>query len=329
MFKKDFLKLIDFEKEDIKYLLELAKDFKDKKKNNISHRYLEGKNIVLLFEKTSTRTRCSFEIAAYDLGMGVTYLDPNSSQMKIKESIEDTARVLASIYDGIEYRGYEQEIVETLAKYSKVPVWNGLTTEFHPTQMIADLLTIKEQFHKLKGLKLTFMGDCRNNVSNSLLIACAIMGINYCGLGPKELKPDEKLIEIANKYAKKTGATINFTENLEKGLKDTDIIYTDVWVSMGEKEEIWEKRIEKLRKYQVNSYAMSLAKENAIFLHCLPAFHNLKTKTAQIIFEKFGLTEMEVTNEIFESEKSKVFIQAENRMHTIKAIIYATMKDVR
>lgn len=323
---RNFLKLIDFETSDLRYLLDLSKKFKKLKLSKTPHKYLEGKNIVLLFEKTSTRTRCGFEVAGYDLGMGVTYLEPSSSQMGKKESIKDTARVLGRMYDGIEYRGFSQEIVEKLGKYSGVPVWNGLTDMFHPTQMLADLLTIEEHFGKLKGLNFTFMGDTRNNVANSLMIACSMFGINFTACGPKELKPEKWLIDKAKQYSKVNDSKVIFTENLEKGLKNADIIYTDIWVSMGESDSVWEDRIKKLKPYQVNKEAMMLAKKDAIFLHCLPSFHDLNTLIGQEIYKKFKLSEMEVTDEVFESFQSKVFEQAENRMHTIKAIMYATLQ---
>lgn len=324
---RNFLKLLDYTKEEIRYLLDLSKDFKEKKKNNIPHRYLDGKNIVLLFEKTSTRTRCAFEVAGYDLGMGVTYLEPGSSQMGKKESIEDTARVLGRMYDGIEYRGFDQVIVETLGKYAGVPVWNGLTNEFHPTQMLADLLTIEENFGHLEGINFVFMGDARNNVGNSLMVASAKMGMNFTCCAPKELWPNEDLINTCQEIAKETGSKLTFTEDASEGTKNVDVIYTDVWVSMGEPDEVWAERIKLLKPYQVTKQVLENANPNAIFLHCLPSFHDLKTKIGQDIYQKFGLTEMEVTNEVFESNQSKVFDQAENRMHTIKAIMYATMKE--
>ena len=324
---RNFLKLLDYTKEEIRYLLDLSKDIKEKKKNNIPHRYLDGKNIVLLFEKTSTRTRCAFEVAGYDLGMGVTYLEPGSSQMGKKESIEDTARVLGRMYDGIEYRGFDQAIVETLGKYAGVPVWNGLTNEFHPTQMLADLLTIEENFGHLEGINFVFMGDARNNVGNSLMVASAKMGMNFTCCAPKELWPNEDLINTCQEIAKETGSKLTFTEDASEGTKNVDVIYTDVWVSMGEPDEVWAERIKLLKPYQVTKQVLENANPNAIFLHCLPSFHDLKTKIGQDIYQKFGLTEMEVTNEVFESNQSKVFDQAENRMHTIKAIMYATMKE--
>ncbi|UTC88262.1 ornithine carbamoyltransferase [Treponema denticola] len=322
---RSFLKLLDFTTDEIRYLLDLSKNFKDMKRAGIPHRYLEGKNIVLLFEKTSTRTRCSFEVAGYDLGMGVTYLDPNSSQMGHKESIEDTARVLGRMYDGIEYRGFSQELVETLAEYSGVPVWNGLTDLFHPTQMLADLLTIEENFGYLKGLKFTYMGDARNNVANSLMIACVKMGMHFTACSPKHLFPTEDLVAEAKKIAAQTGGSVTLTENVNEGTKGAHVLYTDIWVSMGEPDSVWEERIKLLKPYQVNKAAMDNADNDAIFLHCLPSFHDLKTTKGQEINKKFGLPEMEVTNEVFESHKSVVFDEAENRMHTIKAVMYATM----
>lgn len=322
---KSFLKLLDFSTEEIRYLLDLSKDLKQKKKAGIKHDELKGKNIVLLFEKTSTRTRCAFEVAGYDLGMGVTYLDPNSSQMGHKESIEDTAKVLGRMYDGIEYRGFDQAIVEDLAKYSGVPVWNGLTTEFHPTQMLADILTIEENFGSSKGLKLVFMGDARNNVANSLMVVSAKLGINFVACGPKENMPDEKLVETCKNIAKENNCTITLSDNVKETTKDADVIYTDIWVSMGEDKSVWEQRIKLLSPYQVNSDVMANAKANAIFLHCLPSFHDLNTSVAKDIFNKYGLKEMEVTDEVFRSNKSKVFDEAENRLHTIKAVMYASL----
>ena len=322
---RNFLTLLDYTPEEIRYLLDLAKDFKEKKHKSIEHRYLSGKNIVLLFEKTSTRTRCAFEVAGLDLGMGVTYLDPGSSQMGKKESIEDTAKVLGRMYDGIEYRGYDQKIVETLAENAGVPVWNGLTTDFHPTQMLADVMTVEENFGHLDGIKLVFMGDARNNVANSLMVVCAKMGMHFVSCGPKDLWPSGELAEKCRKIAEETGATITMTEDVNEASRDADVIYTDVWVSMGEPEEVWDERIKLLSPYQVNSNVMNNANENAIFLHCLPSFHDLNTTIGKDIYEKYGLKEMEVTDEVFDSDKSKVFDEAENRLHTIKAVIYATM----
>lgn len=323
---KSFLKLLDFEPKDVRYLLDLSKDFKNLKRTGTPHRYLEGKNIVLLFEKTSTRTRCSFEVAGMDLGMGVTYLDPGSSQMGKKESIADTARVLGKMYDGIEYRGFSQELVEELAKYAGVPVWNGLTDAFHPTQMIADLLTIEEHFGHLKGLNFVFMGDSRNNVANSLMIACAMAGVNFTACAPSELFPQADLVAKAKEIAKRQGCTVTLESDVKKATKGAHVLYTDIWVSMGEPDSIWETRIKLLSPYQVNKAVMDNADPEAIFMHCLPSFHDRKTTIGEQIYEKFGLKEMEVTDEVFESDKSVVFEEAENRMHTIKAIMYATLK---
>ncbi len=322
---RDFLKLLDFTPEEIIYMLDLAADLKDKKKKGILVDAYRGKNVALIFEKTSTRTRCSFEVAAHDLGMGTTYLDPVASQIGKKESIPDTARVLAGMYDGIEYRGFEQARVEELAKYSKVPVWNGLTNEFHPTQMLADLLTIREHFGKLKGISLTYMGDARYNMGNSLMVACAKMGMNFTACTSKEYFPAQELVDECMEIAKETGATIRLTEDAMEGTKDVDVIYTDVWVSMGEPEEIWEARIKSLLPYQVNKKVMDNASDEAIFMHCLPAFHDWKTTIGKEVGEKFGLKELEVTDEVFESEQSLVFEEAENRMHTIKAVMAATL----
>lgn len=324
---RNFLKLLDYTKEEIRYLLDLSKDLKAKKKQGIPHLYLKGKNIVLLFEKTSTRTRCAFEVAGHDLGMGVTYLEPGSSQMGKKESIEDTARVLGRMYDGIEYRGFEQSLVETLGAYAKVPVWNGLTNEFHPTQMLADMLTIEENFGHLEKINLVFMGDARNNVANSLMVASVKMGMNFTCCAPKELWPNRELVDTCQKIAQTSGSNLTFTENVKEGTQNADVIYTDVWVSMGEPDEVWSERIKLLKPYQVTKEVLKNASPNAIFLHCLPSFHDLKTTIGKEINQKFGLSEMEVTNEVFESNHSKVFDQAENRMHTIKAVMYATMKD--
>ena len=323
---RDFLKLLDYSKEEILYLIKLARAFKDKKQKGEPHRYLEGKNVVLLFEKDSTRTRCAFEVGAKDLGMGVTYLGPTGSQMGKKESIADTSRVLSRMYDGIEYRGFSQEIVEDLAKYSSVPVWNGLTDEFHPTQMLADIMTMEENFGDVKGRKLVFLGDARNNVANSLMVICSKLGINFACCAPSSLFPNAELVETCKGFANENGSTITLTENLEEGVSGADAIYTDVWVSMGENASIWEERINLLKPYQVNSHVMSLANPNAIFLHCLPSFHDTNTKIGKEIYEKFGLEEMEVTNEVFESSASKVMDEAENRLHTIKAVMYATMR---
>lgn len=323
---RNFLKLLDFTSEEILSLVDLAQELKEKKHAGVLHRELEGKNIVLLFEKTSTRTRCSFEVAGHDLGMGVTYLDPAGSQMGNKESIEDTARVLGRMFDGIEYRGFGQEIVDTLAEYAGVPVWNGLTDECHPTQTIADLLTIRENFGSFKGLKLVFMGDAKNNVANSLMVGCAKMGINYVACAPESSMPDPELVETCKKIAKENGCKITVTSDVEQGTKDANILYTDIWVSMGEPASLWEQRIKELSPYQINAQVMENAADNAILMHCLPAFHDTHTTVAQEIEKKFGLTEMEVTNEVFESEASKVFDEAENRMHAIKAIVLATLR---
>ena len=323
---RSFLTLLDYTPEEIRYLLDLSKDLKAKKKRGEDHKCLVGKNIVLLFEKTSTRTRCAFEVAGRDLGIGVTYLDPGSSQMGKKESIADTAKVLGRMYDGIEYRGFDQKIVEELAKNAGVPVWNGLTTKFHPTQMLADVLTVEENFGHLKGIKLVFMGDARNNVANSLMVVCAKMGMHFVACAPKNLWPSEELTLKCKDIASLTGATIEFTEDVNMGTKDADVIYTDVWVSMGEPEEVWAERVRTLKPYQVNKDVMNNASKDAIFLHCLPSFHDLNTTIGKEIYEKYGLKEMEVTDEVFNSSQSKVFDEAENRMHTIKAVIYATMR---
>ncbi len=324
---RNFLTLLDYTPEEIRYLLDLSKDLKNKKHNHIEHKYLPNKNIVLLFEKASTRTRCAFEVAGLDLGMGVTYLDPGSSQMGKKESIADTAKVLGRMYDGIEYRGFEQKIVEELAANAGVPVWNGLTTEFHPTQMLADILTVEENFGTLKGIKLVFMGDARNNVANSLMVVCAKMGMHFVACAPKHLWPAEDLVQKCQAIAEENGAILEFTEDVLEGTNDANVIYTDVWVSMGEPEEVWNERIKLLLPYQVNKKVMDNASENAIFLHCLPSFHDLNTTIGKEIYEKYGLKEMEVTDEVFNSDKSKVFDEAENRLHTIKAVVYATMRD--
>jgi len=322
---RHFLKLLDYSPQEIEYLLELSADLKEKKKDRIITEYHRGKNIVLIFEKTSTRTRCAFEVAAHDLGIQTTYLDPAGSQFGSKESVADTARVLSGIYDGIEYRGFGQEIVEELALYSKVPVWNGLTNEFHPTQMLADLLTIKEFFGTLKGICLTYLGDARFNMGNSLMVACSKMGMHYTACTNSEYFPADELVSQCREIAAETGGTITLTEDVNAGSAGANVIYTDVWVSMGEADEVWEKRIKDLKPYQVNSDVMAKADKNAIFMHCLPAFHDTKTTIGQQVFEKYGLTEMEVTDEVFESGQSVVFQQAENRMHTIKAILAATL----
>ncbi|AGX43374.1 ornithine carbamoyltransferase [Clostridium saccharobutylicum] len=322
---RSFLKLLDFTPEEIRYLLDLSKELKLLKRTGMLHDKLKGKNIVLLFEKTSTRTRCSFEVAGRDLGLGVTYLDSAGSQMGKKESVADTARVLGRMYDGIEYRGFSQEVVEELAKFAGVPVWNGLTDEFHPTQMIADLLTIEEKLGRLKEINFVYMGDARNNMGNSLMVACAKMGINFTACAPKELFPTEELVEKCKQIAKENESTITLTENVKEGTKNADVIYTDVWVSMGEPDEVWESRLKLLLPYQVNKEVMNNAKKEAIFMHCLPAYHDLKTKVGKEIGEKFGLSELEVTDEVFEGKQSVVFDEAENRMHSIKAIILATI----
>ncbi len=322
---RHFLKLLDYTPAEMEYLLNLSAELKAKKKQGIPHKLCEGKNIALIFEKTSTRTRCSFEVAAYDLGMGVTYLDPTGSQIGKKESIADTARVLGRIYDGIEYRGFGQEIVEELAAHAGVPVWNGLTNEFHPTQILADFLTIKEHFGKLKGIKLVYLGDARYNMGNSLMVGAAKMGLHFVAAAPKAYWPDAKLIEECQKVAAETGAILEFEEDPKAAVKGADVLYTDVWVSMGEPAEVWEERIKALSPYQVNSELMAIAGEKAVFMHCLPAFHDLKTTVGKEISEKFGISEMEVTDEVFESKQSIVFDEAENRMHTIKAVMAATL----
>ena len=322
---KNYLKLLDFTPAEIRYLLDLSKDFKSMKRSGVPHKYLDGKNIVLLFEKTSTRTRCSFEVAGRDLGMGVTYLDPGSSQMGKKESIPDTARVLGRMYDGIEYRGYSQQLVEELAKYSGVPVWNGLTDQFHPTQMLADLLTIEEKLGRLKGVNFTYMGDARNNMGNSLMVACAKMGLNYTACAPKALFPAQELVDTCRAIAAENGCTVTLTEDVKEGTANADVIYTDIWVSMGEPEGVWAERISLLTPYQVNAAVMKNARDTAIFMHCLPSFHDTRTTIGAEIAQKFGISEMEVTDEVFEGRQSVVFDEAENRMHTIKAVMYATL----
>ena len=322
---KDFLKLLDFTPIEIEKLIDIAIDYKQKKQNGIFHDDYKGKNIALIFEKTSTRTRCSFEVAAHDLGMHVTYLDPTGSQIGKKESIADTARVLASIYDGIEYRGFGQEIVEELAKYSKVPVWNGLTNEFHPTQILADFMTIKEQFGTLKGIKLVYMGDVRYNMGNSLMVGSAKMGMEFVACAPKKYFPNKDLIATCEEIAKQTGAKLSFIENVDEAVKGAKVIYTDVCVSMGEPDSVWEERIKELTPYRVTTAVMDKADKDAVFMHCLPAFHDLKTGVGREINQKFNITEMEVTDEVFESEKSIVFREAENRMHTIKAVMASTL----
>ena len=322
---RDFLKLLDFTPEEITYLLDVAADLKEKKKNGIPVDTLKGKNVALIFEKTSTRTRCAFEVAAHDLGLGTTYLDPEGSQIGKKESIADTARVLSGMFEGIEYRGFGQDIVEELAEYAKVPVWNGLTNEFHPTQMLADLLTIREHFGHLEGIRLTYMGDARYNMGNSLMVTCAKMGMHFTACTTAKYFPDNTLVEQCREIAAQTGGSITLTEDALEGTKGVDVVYTDVWVSMGEPDEIWTERIRELSPYQVNRKIMENAGENAIFMHCLPAFHDLKTKIGAEMGQRFGVTEMEVTDEVFESEQSLVFEEAENRMHTIKAVMAATL----
>ena len=322
---RNFLTLKDYTEEEITYLLDLAAELKEKKKKGILVDTLKGKNVALIFEKTSTRTRCAFEVAAHDLGMGSTYLDPSGSQIGKKESIADTARVLGRMYEGIEYRGFGQEIVEELAKYAGVPVWNGLTNEDHPTQMLADLLTIREHLGHLKGVKLVYMGDARYNMGNSLMIACAKMGMHFVACAPKKYFPDKALVKECQEFAAVSGATITLTEDVAEAVKGADVIDTDVWVSMGEPDEVWTERIHDLTPYKVTKDVMKNAGEKAIFLHCLPAFHDLKTKIGKEMGERFNLTDMEVTDEVFESEQSKVFDEAENRMHTIKAVMVATL----
>ena len=324
---RHFLKLLDFTPEEITGLIDLAADLKAKKKAGIAHDTLKGKSVALIFEKTSTRTRCAFEVAAYDLGMHVTFLDPSASQIGKKESIADTARVLGRMYDGIEYRGFGQAIVEELAKYAGVPVWNGLTNEFHPTQMLADMLTIKEHFGHLKGIKLTYMGDARYNEGNSLMVVCAKLGMNFTACSNKKYFPDPALVETCQAIAKETGATITLTEDAMAGTKGADVIYTDVWVSMGEPDEVWQERINDLMPYQVNAAIMANAGPQCRFMHCLPAFHDLKTTIGSQIHDKYGLDAMEVTDEVFESDQSIVFDEAENRMHTIKAVMLATLSE--
>lgn len=323
---RSFLKLLDFTPEEILYLVELSAQLKEKKKKGIFTQDMHrGKQVALIFEKTSTRTRCSFEVAAHDLGMDVTYLDPSGSQIGKKESIADTARVLGRMYDGIEYRGFGQEIVEELAKYAGVPVWNGLTNEFHPTQMLADVLTIQEKLGRIRGVKLTYMGDARYNMGNSLMVVCAKLGMHFTACTTAKYFPKEELVKECREIAAKTGGSITLTEDVGAGTRGADVIYTDVWVSMGEPEEVWEERIRELSPYQVNGKVMENAAPIAIFMHCLPAFHDLKTKIGKEMGERFGITEMEVTDEVFESPRSVVFDEAENRMHTIKAVMAATL----
>lgn len=324
---RNFLTLKDYTPEEILYLVDLAQELKSKKRQGILHNDLVGKNIVLIFEKTSTRTRCSFEVAAHDLGMHVTYLDPSVSQFGGKESVADTARVLGRMYDGIEYRGYGQEKVEELARYAGVPVWNGLTNEYHPTQMIADMLTVREQLGHLQGVKFVYMGDARYNMANSLMIVCAKLGMHFVACTNEKYFPNTELTEYCRRVAAENGATITLTENVAEATQDADVIYTDVWVSMGEPEAVWEERIHDLLPYQVNAKCFENAKDSAIFMHCLPAYHDLNTKVGQKVYETFGLKELEVTNEVFEGERSVVFDEAENRMHSIKAIMRATLAD--
>lgn len=324
---KNFLKIMDFSPEELTYLIDLAADYKKKKRQGIlTDEQFRGKNIALIFEKTSTRTRCSFEVAAHDLGMNVTYLDPKGSQIGKKESIPDTAKVLGRMFDGIEYRGFEQDIVETLAENAGVPVWNGLTNEAHPTQILADFLTVREHFGKLKGLNFTYMGDARYNMGNSLMVGCAKMGMNFTACAPKKYFPSAELVKKCEEIAAETGGSIRLTDDPSEGTKGADIVYTDVWVSMGEPAEVWEERIRELKPYQVNRQAMDNASDGAIFMHCLPAFHDLGTEVGRDVYEKFGLAELEVTDEVFSSEQSVVFDEAENRMHTIKAVMAATLK---
>lgn len=323
---RHFLRLLDFTTEEIDYLLKLSRNFKDMKRAGVPHRYLEGKNIVLLFQKTSTRTRCAFEVGAMDLGMGVTYLDPGSSQMGKKESIEDTARVLGRFYDGIEFRGFAQDDVVELAENAGVPVWNGLTTEWHPTQMLADILTMQENFnYDIKGKTFVFMGDAANNVARSLMVVCSKLGVNFVACGPKENMPDEELIKTCQAIAAENGSTVKTTENIDEAVTGAHVIYADVWVSMGEPDEVWAERIRLLEPYRVTEAVMAKADPEAIFLHCLPSFHDTNTTIGADIAERFGVTEMEVEDKVFESKQSKVFDEAENRMHTIKAVMYATL----
>lgn len=326
---RSFLKLLDLTTEEIEYLLKLSKNFKDMKRAGVPHRYLEGKNIVLLFQKTSTRTRCAFEVGGMDLGMGVTYLDPGSSQMGKKESIEDTARVLGRMYDGIEFRGFAQDDVEELAAKSGVPVWNGLTTEWHPTQMLADILTVQENFnYDIKGKTLVFMGDCKNNVARSLMVVCSKLGMNFVACGPEECMPADDVIEACKPIAEANGCTIKLTTDVKDGVTGADVIYTDVWVSMGEPKDAWAERVSLMKPYQINAQVMkATGNPNVKFMHCLPAFHNEHTKVGREIEMAYGLKGLEVTEEVFESPNSIVFDEAENRMHTIKAVMVATLGD--
>ncbi|MBR3354412.1 MAG: ornithine carbamoyltransferase [Oscillospiraceae bacterium] len=323
---RSFLTLLDYTPAEINHLLEMAAEFKRMKRNGVEHKWLTSKQVVLLFEKTSTRTRCAFEVGARDLGMGVTFLDPGSSQMGRKESIADTAKVLGRMYDGIEYRGFKQSVVEDLAKYSGVPVWNGLTDDFHPTQMLADILTVKEEFGDVRGRKLTFFGDARNNVANSLMVVCSKLGMRYCACGPKELMPKDDLVAKCREIAEETGAEIVLTDDIKVGAEDCDVVYTDIWLSMGEPAELWEKRIKLLHPYQVNKELMAMAKPTAIFEHCLPSFHDRETTIGEEIYQKYGLEAMEVTDDVFLGKQARQFDEAENRMHTIKAVMYATLK---
>lgn len=324
---RSFLTLLDYTPEEINYLLQLSAELKKAKKDKTETQDLRGKNIVLLFEKDSTRTRCAFEVAGFDQGMNVTYLGPTGSQMGKKESIKDTARVLGRMYDGIEYRGFKQETVDILAAYSGVPVWNGLTDQYHPTQVLADLLTIQEHKGYLKGIKFAYLGDARNNMGNSLMIGCAKMGLDFRAVAPKDLWPNEALVEKCRTIAKETGAKITLTEDVLEGTRGVDVLYTDVWVSMGEDPSVWERRIKELLPYQINRKVMNNADPNAIFMHCLPAFHNLETAVGIDIYQKFGIDAMEVTEDVFESSQSVVFDEAENRLHTIKAVMVATLKE--
>ena len=325
---RNFLTLLDYTPEEIGYLIDLASQLKKDKKAGVDQKDLRGKNVALIFEKTSTRTRCAFEVAAADLGIHPVYLDPSSSQIGKKESIADTARVLGRMFDGIEYRGFGQEIVETLAKYAGVPVWNGLTNEYHPTQILADFMTIKEHFGRLKGINFVYMGDARYNMGNSLMIGCAKMGLNFTACAPEGYYPNEELIAKCREIAKETGATLNFEKDPIKATKNADVIYTDVWVSMGEPDDVWERRIRELKDYQVTKAIMDNAGSQCKFMHCLPSFHDLNTTIGKEIYEKYGLKEIEVTDEVFESSQSIVFDEAENRMHTIKAVMYATLVNV-
>ncbi len=325
---RDFLKLLDYSGEEILQLLDLAAELKAQKKSGVPHMLCEGKSVALIFEKTSTRTRCAFEVAAHDLGMHPVYLDPSGSQIGKKESIADTARVLSGMFDGIEYRGFGQDIVEELASYASVPVWNGLTNEFHPTQILADMLTIREHFGSLAGRKLVYMGDARYNMGNSLMIGCAKLGVNFAACAPAEYFPSEELMDAAQEIAAETGSVLEFWTEPELALRGADVVYTDIWVSMGEPEEVWDARIKALLPYQVNAGLMSLAKPEAVFMHCLPSYHDHKTIIGRQVGEKYGLDALEVTDEVFESPRSLVFQEAENRMHTIKAVMAATLCDL-